>query len=150
MTVVRRTQYQISHLTPRYPYTNRLVESSNKTIRNTIRKIEICKEKMGRRTSIGPMGKLHNTKVLTGQTPFSLVYGREGVLLVEMHVPTLEHTSVDHNLVDLSYYLDAIKGFRESITKTNDQATFQQKCQRKNLPGRRLRLTTSVPKYTRA
>ena len=30
-----------------------------------------------------------------------------------MQVPTSRHTSVDHNLVNLSYDLDAIKGLKE-------------------------------------
>ncbi|KAI3684942.1 hypothetical protein L6452_34171 [Arctium lappa] len=45
----------------------------------------------------------------TGQTPLYLVYGCEIVLLVEVTLPVARLTSVYHNLVDLSYNLDALE-----------------------------------------
>ncbi|KAI3707588.1 hypothetical protein L6452_26214 [Arctium lappa] len=101
--------------TQRYPQSNGLVESSNKTIVNSIKKR--LKAAKGRWVEELPSVLWENRMTphtSTGQTPFSLVYGCEAVLPVEVQLPTLRHTSVDHNLVDLSYDLDALEELRES------------------------------------
>ena len=46
--------------------------------------------------------------------PFSLVFACDAVLPVEMHIPTSRYTTVDLNMIDLSYDLDAIEELREA------------------------------------
>ena len=69
---------------------------------------------MGRRTSIGPVGESHDAQDINGETPFSLIFGCDAVLAAEMHIPTSSHTTVDLNMIDLSYDLDAIEELREA------------------------------------
>ncbi|KAJ9547104.1 hypothetical protein OSB04_019647 [Centaurea solstitialis] len=49
----------------------------------------------------------------TGQTPFSLVYGCEAVLLIESQVPVARHRTIEQNSIDLCYDIDALEELRE-------------------------------------
>ncbi|KAI3746658.1 hypothetical protein L6452_09097 [Arctium lappa] len=101
--------------TPRYPQSNGLVDSSNKKIINSIKKR--LKAGKGRWVEELPSVLWPNCttpSTSTGQTPFSLVYGCEAVLSIEVQLPVSRHTSVDHNIVDMSYDLDALEELRES------------------------------------
>ena len=53
-------------------------------------------------------------RMSTEQTPFSLVYGCEAVLPIETRISTARHSNIDHNLIDLSYDLDALEELTES------------------------------------
>ncbi|KAI3746799.1 hypothetical protein L6452_09240 [Arctium lappa] len=106
---------KLTNLTPRYPQSNGLAELSNKVIINSIKKR--LKEATGKWAEELPIVLWANRttpRTSTWQAPFSLVYGCEAILSVEAQLPTSRHTSVDHNLVDLSYDLDAVEELRES------------------------------------
>ncbi|KAJ9560302.1 hypothetical protein OSB04_005462 [Centaurea solstitialis] len=49
----------------------------------------------------------------TGQTPFSLVYGCEAVLPIESQLPIARHRTMDQNVINLYYDLDALEELRE-------------------------------------
>lgn len=101
--------------TPRYPQSNGLAESSNKTIINSIKKrLKTAKGKWVEELPSVLWANRTTPRTSTGQTPFSLVYGCEAVLPIEIRLSTSRHTSVDHNLIDLSYDLDALEELRES------------------------------------
>ncbi|KAI3769901.1 hypothetical protein L6452_01015 [Arctium lappa] len=101
--------------TPRYPQSNGLAESSNKTIINSIKKrFKAAKGKWVEELTSVLWANRTTPRTSTGQTPFSLVYGCEVVLAIEVRLTTSRHTSVEHNLVDLSYDLDALEEFREA------------------------------------
>ncbi|KAI3684597.1 hypothetical protein L6452_33821 [Arctium lappa] len=101
--------------TPRYPQSNGLGESSNKTIINSIKKrLKAAKGKWVEELPSVLWVNCTTPRTSTGQTPFSLVYGCEAVLPIEVRLPTSMHTSVEHNLVDLSYDLNALKKLRET------------------------------------
>ncbi|KAI3678508.1 hypothetical protein L6452_37803 [Arctium lappa] len=101
--------------TPRYPQSNGLAESSNKTIINSIKKIlKVAKGKWVEELPSVLWANRTTPRTSTGQTPFSLIYGCEVVLPIEVRLPTSRHTSVEHNLVDLSYDLDALEELREA------------------------------------
>ncbi|KAI3719985.1 hypothetical protein L6452_20892 [Arctium lappa] len=101
--------------TPRYPQSNGLAESSNKTIINSIKKrLKAAKGKWVEELPSVLWANRTTYRTSTGQTPFSLVYGCEAVLPIEVRLPTSRHTSVEHNLVDLSYDLDALEELREA------------------------------------
>ncbi|KAI3758461.1 hypothetical protein L6452_06024 [Arctium lappa] len=101
--------------TPRYPQSNGLAESSNKTIINSLKKrLKAAKGKWVEELPSVLWANRTTPRTSTGQTPFSLVYGCEAVLPIEVRLPTSRHTSVEHNLVDLSYDLDALEELREA------------------------------------
>ncbi|KAI3771957.1 hypothetical protein L6452_03129 [Arctium lappa] len=99
---------------PRYPQSNGLAESSNKTIINSIKKrLKAAKRKWVEELPSVLWANRTTPRTSTGQTPFSLIYGCEAVLPIDVRLPTSRHTSVEHNLVDLSYDLDALEELRE-------------------------------------
>ncbi|KAI3678474.1 hypothetical protein L6452_37768 [Arctium lappa] len=101
--------------TPRYPQSNGLAESSNKTIINLLKKrLKAAKGKWVEELPSVLWANRTTPRTSTRQTLFSLVYGCEVVLPIEVRLPTSRHTSVEHNLVDLSYDLDALKELREA------------------------------------
>ncbi|KAJ9557089.1 hypothetical protein OSB04_011703 [Centaurea solstitialis] len=100
--------------TPRYPQSNGLAESSNKVIINSIRKR--LKEEKGKWVEELPSVLWANRttpRTSTGQTPFSLVYGCEAVLPIESQLPIARHRTMEQNVIDLYYDLDALEELRE-------------------------------------
>ncbi|KAJ9552481.1 hypothetical protein OSB04_016526 [Centaurea solstitialis] len=100
--------------TPRYPQSNGLAESSNKVIINSIRKR--LKEAKGRWVEELPSVLWANRttpRTSTGQTPFSLVYGCEAVLPIESQLPIARHRTMEQNVINLYYDLDALEELRE-------------------------------------
>ncbi|KAJ9538340.1 hypothetical protein OSB04_031073 [Centaurea solstitialis] len=100
--------------TPRYPHSNGLAESSNKVIINSIRKR--LKEAKGRWVEELPSVLWANRttpRTSTGQTPFSLVYGCEALLPIESQLPIARHRTMDQNVINLYYDLDALEELRE-------------------------------------
>ncbi|KAI3746808.1 hypothetical protein L6452_09249 [Arctium lappa] len=92
-----------------------LAESSNKTISNSLKtRLKAAKGKWVEELPSVLWANRTTPRTSTGQTPFSLVYGCEAVLPIEVRLPTSRHTSVEHNLVDLSYDLDALEELREA------------------------------------
>ncbi|KAI3685619.1 hypothetical protein L6452_34870 [Arctium lappa] len=91
---------------------NGLAESSNKTIINSIKKrLKVAKGKWVEELPSVLWANRTTPRTSIGLTPFSLC---EVVLPIEARLPTLRHTSVEHNLVDLSYDLDALEELREA------------------------------------
>ena len=76
--------------TPRYPQSNGLAESSNKTIINSLRKrLELAKGRWVEELP-GVLWAYRTTpRTATGESPFSLVYGTEAVIPTELSIPTL-------------------------------------------------------------
>ncbi|KAJ9542345.1 hypothetical protein OSB04_028851, partial [Centaurea solstitialis] len=100
--------------TPRYPQSNGLAESSNKVIINSIRKR--LKDAKGKWVEELPsvLWVNHTTpRTSTGQTPFSLVYGCEAVLPIEYRLPIARQRTMEQNVIDLYYDLDALEGLRD-------------------------------------
>ncbi|KAJ9564196.1 hypothetical protein OSB04_000162 [Centaurea solstitialis] len=100
--------------TPRYPQSNGLAESSNKVIINSIRKR--LKEAKGKWVEELPSVLWANRttpRTSIGQTPFSLVYGCEAVLPIESQLPIARHRTMEQNVIDLYYDLDALEELRE-------------------------------------
>ncbi|KAJ9560736.1 hypothetical protein OSB04_005896 [Centaurea solstitialis] len=100
--------------TPRYPQSNGLAESSNKVIINSIQKR--LKEAKGKWVEELPSVLWANRttpRTSTGQTPFSLVYGCEEVPPIESQLPIARHRTMEQNVIDLYYDLDALEELRE-------------------------------------
>ncbi|KAJ9539491.1 hypothetical protein OSB04_032224 [Centaurea solstitialis] len=99
---------------PRYPQSNGLAESSNKVIINSI--LKRLKEAKGKWVEELPSVLWANRttpRTSTGQTPFSLVYGCEAVLPIESQLPIARHRTMEQNVIDLYYNLDALEELRE-------------------------------------
>ncbi|KAJ9541345.1 hypothetical protein OSB04_027851 [Centaurea solstitialis] len=90
------------------------VPNSNKVIINSIRKR--LKEAKGKWVEELPSVLWANRttpRTSTGQTPFSLVYGCEAVLPIESQLPIARHRTMEQNVIDLYYDLDALEELRE-------------------------------------
>ncbi|KAJ9551384.1 hypothetical protein OSB04_015429 [Centaurea solstitialis] len=100
--------------TPRYPQSNGLAESSNKTIINSIRKrLKAAKGRWVEELPSVLWANRTTPRTSTGQTPFSLVYGCEAVLPIESHVPVARHRTIEQNSIDLCHDIDALEELRE-------------------------------------
>ncbi|KAJ9560378.1 hypothetical protein OSB04_005538 [Centaurea solstitialis] len=100
--------------TPRYPQSNGLAESSNKTIINSIRKrLKAAKGRWVEELPSVLWANRTTPRTATGQTPFSLVYGCEAVLPIESQVPVARHRTIEQNSIDLCYDIDALEELRE-------------------------------------
>ncbi|KAJ9544403.1 LOW QUALITY PROTEIN: hypothetical protein OSB04_024110 [Centaurea solstitialis] len=100
--------------TPRYPQSNGLAESSNKTIINSIRKrLKAAKGRWVEELPSVLWANRTTPRTSTGQTPFSLVYGCEAVLPIESQVPVARHRTIEQNSIDLCYDIDALEELRE-------------------------------------
>ncbi|KAJ9552293.1 hypothetical protein OSB04_016338 [Centaurea solstitialis] len=100
--------------TPRYPQSNGLAESSNKTIINSIRKrLKAAKGRWVEELPSVLWANRTTPRTSTGQTPFSLVYGCEAVLPIESQVPVARHRTIERNSIDLCYDIDALEELRE-------------------------------------
>ncbi|KAJ9558914.1 hypothetical protein OSB04_013528 [Centaurea solstitialis] len=100
--------------TPRYPQSNGLAESSNKTIINSIRKrLKAAKGRWVEELPSVLWANRTTPRTSTGQTPFSLVYGCEAVLPIESQVPVARHRTIEQNSIDLCYDIDALEELRD-------------------------------------
>ena len=102
--------------TPRYPQANGQEESSNKIIINNLKKrLEDAKGKWADHLPYVLWSDRTTPKTAIGQSPFSLVYGCEAVVPVEILIPTAryEFQTPEQNEVELSYSLDTIDEVRE-------------------------------------
>ncbi|KAJ9545671.1 hypothetical protein OSB04_025378, partial [Centaurea solstitialis] len=98
----------------RYPQSNGLAESSNKTIINSIRKrLKAAKGRWVEELPSVLWANRTTPRTSTGQTPFSLVYGCEAVLPIESQVPVARHRTIEQNSIDLCYDIDALEELRE-------------------------------------
>ncbi|KAJ9547133.1 hypothetical protein OSB04_019676 [Centaurea solstitialis] len=100
--------------TTRYPQSNGLAESSNKTIINSIRKrLKAAKGRWVEELPSVLWANRTTPRTSTGQTAFSLVYGCEAVLPIESQVPVARHRTIEQNSIDLCYDIDALEELRE-------------------------------------
>ncbi|XP_070029715.1 uncharacterized protein [Nicotiana sylvestris] len=62
------------------------------------------------------MGALHDSKTSTSETPFSLVYGAEALILVEIGEPSTRYTQAleESNEEEMRINLDLLEGKREA------------------------------------
>ncbi|KAL3686474.1 hypothetical protein R1sor_009048 [Riccia sorocarpa] len=84
--------YGIEHRrsTPYHPQTNGQVERTNGILVNVLKKTVALNPTDWDRKLIGAIWAYRTTyKVITGHTPFQLVYGQEAILPVEFSIPTL-------------------------------------------------------------
>ncbi|KAL3683144.1 hypothetical protein R1sor_001166 [Riccia sorocarpa] len=84
--------YGIEHRrsTPYHPQTNGQVERTNGILVNVLKKTVALNPTDWDRKLIGALWAYRTTyKVITGHTPFQLVYGQEAILPVEFLIPTL-------------------------------------------------------------
>ena len=102
--------------TPRYPQANGKAESSNKIIINNLKKrLKDAKGKWADHLPYILWSDRTTPKTATGQSPFSLVYGCEAVVPVEIIIPTAryEFQTPEQNKIELSHSLDTIDEVRE-------------------------------------
>ncbi|KAJ9560504.1 hypothetical protein OSB04_005664 [Centaurea solstitialis] len=100
--------------TPRYPQSNGLAESSNKTIINSIRKrLKAAKGRWVEELPSVLWANRTTPRTSTEQTPFSLVYGCEAVLPIESQVHVARHRTIEQKSIDLCYDIDALEELRE-------------------------------------
>ncbi|KAD2028401.1 hypothetical protein E3N88_41990 [Mikania micrantha] len=114
--------------TPVHPQANDQAESSNKIIINNLKKkLGAKKGKWAKELPFVLWADRTTTKNATSQTPFSLVFGSEAVLLTEMIIPTARTNlqTIEANKEVLSQDIDTVDEIRD-IAKIR-MATYQQK-----------------------
>ena len=68
---------------------NGVVEAANKNIKKIIQKMAVTYKDWHEMLPFALHGYCTTTRTSTGATPYSLVYGREVVLLIEVQIPSL-------------------------------------------------------------
>nr|XP_009785696.1 PREDICTED: uncharacterized protein LOC104233934 [Nicotiana sylvestris] len=102
---------------PYHPVGNGQAKSTNKVIINNLKKR--LEESKGNWSEVLP-GVLWayrtTTKISTGETPFSLVYGAEALILVEIGEPSTRYTQVteESNKEEMRINLDLLEERRET------------------------------------
>ena len=78
--------YNIEHhkSSPYWPQANRAVEVANKNVKNILAKMEVTYKDWAKKLSFSLRGYRTSICVSTGATPYSLVYGGEAVLSIEV------------------------------------------------------------------
>ncbi|CAH9078823.1 unnamed protein product [Cuscuta epithymum] len=117
--------------TPRYPQSNGQAESSNKIIISNLKKrLDKAQGKWADELPLILWADRTTPKNATGQTPFSLVYGCEAVIPVEVKVPTSRYGLImeEANNVELVHDLDTIDELREKAKV--QMAAYQQRIAR--------------------
>ncbi|RDX84164.1 Retrovirus-related Pol polyprotein, partial [Mucuna pruriens] len=84
-------QFQIRHhnSTPYRPQMNGAVEAANKNIKKIIRKMAVTYKDWHEMLPYALHGYRTSVRTSTGATPYSLVYGTEAVLPIEIEIPSL-------------------------------------------------------------
>ncbi|KAL5571018.1 hypothetical protein UlMin_020615 [Ulmus minor] len=87
---------KLTFATPRHPQSNDQAESTNKTIVNTLRKqLEHAKGSWADELP-GVLWSYRTTsKTSTGATPFSLAYGSEAVIPIEISIPNVRSQFIE-------------------------------------------------------
>ena len=114
-------QYNIQLVmsTPRYPQANGQAEASNKVILNNLKKrLKDAKGKWADELPLILWSDRITPKTATGHTPFSLVYGCEAVLPVEVSLPTARYglTTEESNISNLLHHLDTVDELRDEAS----------------------------------
>ena len=108
------SKYKIVHRfsTPCYPQGNGQTEISNRTILDNLRKsLDKAKDKLVEKLPVVLHAYRTTKRVPRGETPFSLAYRTEAIILVDICMPTLRMTEInqDQNAIQLSLVLDQSK-----------------------------------------
>ncbi|RDX76295.1 Gypsy retrotransposon integrase-like protein 1, partial [Mucuna pruriens] len=84
-------QFKIKHhnSTPHCPKMNKAIEVANKNIKKIIQKMVVTYKDWHDMLPYALHGYRTSVRTSTGATPYSLVYGTEAVLLVEVEIPSL-------------------------------------------------------------
>ena len=84
-------KFRIKHhnSTPYRPKMNGAVEAANKNIKNIIRKMTVTYKDWHEKLPYALHAYRTSVRTSTGATPFSLVYGMEAVLPIEVEIPSL-------------------------------------------------------------
>src|SRR4051812_48325817 len=85
------TQFKIKHhnSSPYRPKMNGAVEAANKNIKKIIQKMKVTYKDWHEMLPFALHGYRTSARTSTGATPFSLVYGMEAVLPIEIQIPSL-------------------------------------------------------------
>ncbi|XP_074288889.1 uncharacterized protein LOC141614035 [Silene latifolia] len=97
--------------TPRNPQSNGQAESSNKIVMNNLkRRLEEIGANWADKLPFVLWSDRTTPKVVTGQTPLSLVYGVEAVIPSEVQIPThrYDNSTEERNQVEMASSLDTI------------------------------------------
>ncbi|CAA7047599.1 unnamed protein product, partial [Microthlaspi erraticum] len=113
---------KLSFATPRHPQSNGQAESSNKTIIQMLKKrLESAKGKWVEELPGVLWAYRTTSKIATGETPYSLVYGMEAVVPSEVTVKTIrtEHLQYQENEELMKLDLDLLDEKRETARIQN-------------------------------
>ncbi|RDX72743.1 Retrovirus-related Pol polyprotein, partial [Mucuna pruriens] len=91
MMIVLCEQFKIHHhrSTPYRPKENGAVEAANKNIKKIIQKMVVTYRDWHEMLSFALHGYRTTVHISTGATPYSLVYGAEAILPIEVEIPSL-------------------------------------------------------------
>ncbi|GFS40591.1 hypothetical protein Acr_00g0069450 [Actinidia rufa] len=137
----------ISHhfSSPGHPQANGQVEVTNRTIlRNLKARLERSKKRMRQRTCRSILWAYHTTsRIPTGETPYSIVFGTESVIPVKIGMPSFRTSNFDkeNNEAELRLNLDLLEERREKDELR--QAAY--KCQVTKYYNRRVKHRSFLP-----
>ena len=91
MTTALCEQFKIQHhnSSPYWPKMNGAVEAANKNIKKIIHKMTVTYKDWHEMLPFALHGSSTTARTSTGATPYSLVYGMEAVLPIEVQIPSL-------------------------------------------------------------
>ena len=83
--------YNIEHhkSSPYRPQANGAVEASNTNVKNILAKTVVTYKDWAKKLSFALWGYRTSIRAPTGATPYSLVYGSEAMLLIEVEIQSL-------------------------------------------------------------
>ena len=84
-------KYGIEHhkSSPYRPQANGVVEAANKNVKNILAKMVVTYQNWAEKLPFALWGYITSIRVSTGATPYSLVYGSEAVLPIEVKIQSL-------------------------------------------------------------
>ena len=84
-------QFKIQHhnSSPYRPKMNGAVEAANKNIKKIVQKMTVTYKDWHEMLPFDLHGYRTSTRTSTGATPYSLIYGTEAVLPIEVQIPSL-------------------------------------------------------------
>ena len=90
-------QFKIQHhnSSPYRPKMNGAVETANKKIKKIIQKMTVTYKDRHEMLPFALHGYRTTTRTSTGATPYSLVYGMEAVMPIEVQIPSLRIMKVE-------------------------------------------------------
>ncbi|MGV7343168.1 hypothetical protein PJI17_31205, partial [Mycobacterium kansasii] len=117
-----------AYASPRHPQSNGQVEAINKIIKHHLKiKLEKVKGSWPEELSYVLWAYRNTPQSSTGETPFSLSYGSEAIVPLEIGLPTarVKNYHGDQNAEQISANLDLLEEIRE-VSKLRAAARHQQ------------------------